>query len=304
MTRMTGYVKRVGFGLGASLLFAATVGAAPAKRCFLWEAQAGKGKVYLLGSIHVGNNSLYPLDPTISRAFDEADTLVLEVHLTPEVEMQSAALAMQKGLYPAGQTLRESLTKETLTKLTAYMKTQGLSVDLFNTMRPWLLGVTLVMREYMRLGFNPKQGIDAHFTARAGDRTVLQLETATKQLDILSSGDAKVQDLALREMLDQIGDAEKLMNRLMQAWKTGDAEAVDNVLKENMSDEAGLKELHKRLLDDRNVEMAAKIQGFLDTDKTYFVIVGSAHIVGKQGIVQLLKDKKVRIRQLDKTGKN
>jgi uncharacterized protein len=303
MALTTTRAKRASLGIGISLLVATAARCAPASRCFLWEASAGKGTVYLLGSIHVGDKSLYPMDPTIKKAFKKADTLVLEVHVTPETEMQSALLAMKKGMYPAGQTLEDNLEKETLCQLRQYLKEQGLSLAMFNSMRPWLLGITLVMREYMQLGLNPKQGIDAHFTARAGERRVLELESVEKQLNILSSGSKEVQDLVLREMLDQIDEAEELMKRLMDAWKTGDADTVDRVLKENMSEDPRMVDMHKKLIDNRNVEMAAKIQEYLETDGTYFVIVGSGHIVGAEGIVQLLKNKKVKVRQLDKTGK-
>ncbi len=303
MTRLMARVRRAGLGLGILLLVAAVANAAPASRCFLWEASSGKGTVYLLGSIHVGNKSLYPMDATIREAFKKADTLVLEVHLTPEVQMQSALLAMQKGTYPAGQTLRDNLEKETLDKLNAYMKTQGLSLDMYNTMRPWLLGITLTMLEYMRLGFNPKQGIDMHFTARAGDRRILQLETVEKQLNILSSGCKEVQDVMLREVLDQVDDARTLMRGMLSAWKSGDADAMDKLLRENMSDDPRMEEMHKKLLDNRNAEMTSKIAEYLQTDGTYFVIVGSGHVVGKKGIVQLLKDREVKVRQLEKTGK-
>ena len=44
--------------------------------------------------------------------------------------------------------------------------------------------------------------------------------------------------------------------------------------------------------------MLDKILEYLDTDKTYFVIVGSGHLSGKKGIVQLLDAKGYAIRQV------
>ena len=39
---------------------------------FMWEVEAkeGDGKLYLLGSIHVGKDDMYPLNPIITNAFD------------------------------------------------------------------------------------------------------------------------------------------------------------------------------------------------------------------------------------------
>ena len=46
----------------------------------------------------------------------------------------------------------------------------------------------------------------------------------------------------------------------------------------------------KRLLDDRNERMASKILDYLRTNKNYFVIVGAAHLAGKNSVVSILND--------------
>ena len=270
--------------------------------CFLWEATAPTGTVYLLGSIHVGHPSMFPLAPVIEKAFSNSSALVVEVHVTPEVEVQSALLAAEKGTYPAGETLQASLSADTLKKLRAYLGAQRLTLDPFNSMRPWLLGLTLVMREYLRLGYDPKLGLDSYFVQKAGNKEILELETVEKQLDVLSSGDREVQDLSLREMLEQIETADDLMKRLIDAWRSGDADAVDRILKDSFSEEPKLKDLHKLLLDDRNVAMAAKIREYMKAGKSCFVVVGSAHLVGTNGIVRLLQDGGCTVKQLRRGG--
>ncbi len=37
--------------------------------------------------------------------------------------------------------------------------------------------------------------------------------------------------------------------------------------------------------------MASKIEDYLKTKETYFVIVGAGHLVGNQGIIEILKGK-------------
>jgi hypothetical protein len=44
--------------------------------------------------------------------------------------------------------------------------------------------------------------------------------------------------------------------------------------------------------------MAQKIDGYLKTSGTYFVVVGAAHLLGDKGIIQLLKDKGYSVEQL------
>jgi uncharacterized protein YbaP (TraB family) len=43
-----------------------------------------------------------------------------------------------------------------------------------------------------------------------------------------------------------------------------------------------------RLLDDRNVAMVKKIDSYMATDDTYFVVVGALHMGGPRGILRLL----------------
>jgi len=52
------------------------------------------------------------------------------------------------------------------------------------------------------------------------------------------------------------------------------------------------------IVNKRNLRMVQQIQVYLDTPYTHFVVVGAAHLVGKQGIVELLKGKRSRIDQL------
>ncbi|GMX66774.1 hypothetical protein Elgi_60460 [Paenibacillus elgii] len=49
-------------------------------------------------------------------------------------------------------------------------------------------------------------------------------------------------------------------------------------------------EYQKALLTDRNVEMAEKIKGYMnsDTKGTYMVVVGMLHTLGNQRVVSLL----------------
>ena len=46
--------------------------------------------------------------------------------------------------------------------------------------------------------------------------------------------------------------------------------------------------------------MTKKIEAYLATDKTYFVITGAGHMVGAEGIVELLRKKKVSVSRLAK----
>jgi uncharacterized protein YbaP (TraB family) len=53
----------------------------------------------------------------------------------------------------------------------------------------------------------------------------------------------------------------------------------------------------KKLVDDRNDAMTAKIEQLLATPKTYFIAVGAGHLIGDRGIVSQLRAKPLAVEQ-------
>jgi len=268
-------------------------------KCFLWKVTSKRATVYLLGSIHLCDATLYPLDPTIEDAFEKSDVLVLEIDLSPECQMKAAGLMMQKAQFTGQDTLERTLSKKARSKLKAFLQERGIALVQFNRFRPWYVTLVLTIQENMRLGYTPMLGVDKHFfdLAAARGKKVLALE------NVLAGGTKQEDELVLVETLERLPKAKELMETMVAAWLTGDAAKLDDIVHEAVWKNPKLKGYLKRLIDDRNVRMAKKIEKFLKTDKTYFVVVGSAHLVGKKGIPDLLQKKGHTVEQLNKTGK-
>ena len=73
---------------------------------------------------------------------------------------------------------------------------------------------------------------------------------------------------------------------------------MQEVITSSVRDYPQLKPLMTKLLDERNTAMAAKIERFLQTPKSYFVAVGAGHLVGDKGILAQLRRKKLLVEQL------
>jgi uncharacterized protein YbaP (TraB family) len=85
---------------------------------------------------------------------------------------------------------------------------------------------------------------------------------------------------------------------MVRAWTSGDAQTLESILADAMPPDASLAPILKKLFDERNDKMTSKIEGYLKSNGTYFVIVGAGHLVGKKGIVELLKSKGYGVEQL------
>lgn len=269
-------------------------------KCFLWEVRSKTATVYLLGSFHMFKKEMYPLNKCVSTAFDKSDTLVVEINMNAVDQEGMTSLFRERGIYPGDTTLEQQLSQETLGKLKKYLTRIGADITQVNKMRPWYLGMTIAVQEMIALGYDPDLGIDLYFLANAGARNILELETIEDQVDILAGDPDDIQDIALRMALEDLFDLEMLMDKMVNAWMKGDAEALNDIMREPADRYPLLEQQIKRTIDDRNVDMAEKISGFLKTGKTYFVIIGGGHIGGKKGLAALLKARGYPVNQMPK----
>jgi uncharacterized protein YbaP (TraB family) len=75
----------------------------------------------------------------------------------------------------------------------------------------------------------------------------------------------------------------------LAAWRTGDNEKLTQLLAVEYK---GFPELYHSLVTERNQNWLPKIEALLtDSDKDYMVVVGALHLVGKNGLVQLLSQR-------------
>jgi len=282
------------------VLFSCAAGPKPvAHKHFLWSVSAGRGTVYLLGSVHLAKKELYPLDDAIEEAFARSDTLEVEVNTADLDEAHRNALITQYGLYAGNDTLKDTLSPETYALVEARFAKLGVGMEGFGTMKPWLVTLVLEMMELERLGFDPQYGVDLHFINRAKDRkTIGELETSESQMRLLSDLSDRDQELFLRSTLADLDLIAGEMDRLMTAWRLGDVETFQTVISEERSRHPEFEPIYRRLIDDRSHMMSERVEQWLNAPGTYFVVVGSGHLVGEGSVVDQLRRKGYQIEQL------
>jgi uncharacterized protein len=293
--------------IGALALCCLTVtGAAPpagdsAPKHFLWKVTGSKGVVYLLGTIHAAKADFYPLPSIIEDSFEKADMLIEEIDISEPAEAARAQQGLiEDGSYPNGDTITNHLSEVTRSHLAAYLKKGDLPEQAIVHLRPWLVSMLVEQVELQRTGFDPSYGLDQHFLeeARQSHKQIGALEDAGSQLKLLSSLSEEFQDRLLLSTLVDMEKSQDVLDFLTQAWQSGDAAALQELITSSVRDYPLLKPLMTKLLDDRNTAMTAKIEHLLETPKSYFVAVGAGHLVGEQGILSQLQDKNFTVEQL------
>jgi uncharacterized protein len=263
----------------------------------LWKVQGASNSVYLFGSIHFLKKDFYPLPKPIEDAYKQADITVFEVDLE-EMKSPEAQLKMVKeGKYPEGETIKQHLPKETYDKLHAHVaETMGVG-SAFDSLKPWMVAVALLGIELQKLGFDPEHGVDQYFAdrARKDKKQVVALETVDLQLALFTGLSKDEEDAMLKETLQEISNFKTIFTDVIEAWKNGDTKGLDKFIVESMREHP---KIHKKLLIDRNKEWAGKLEKLLAGPKDVFVVVGAAHLVGKDSVVDLLSKKRFKVQQL------
>ncbi|MGL1936279.1 MAG: TraB/GumN family protein [Fibrobacterales bacterium] len=253
----------------------------------LWKATKGPQQVYLFGSIHVADDSFYPMVDYVTEAWNKAEVLVVEVDMESIKPMDAQALMLRYAQYPAGNTLKNSLSPDNYTILKKYVVDSiGLQMQMFEPFKPWYVCQVVMMAMMQKMGFASDMGIDMHFLSNRGNRKVLPLESMEFQIELFDNigSDSSFIDYTLKSS----GNALSLVNQLMTSWKSGDSLELSNFLFMDANVPA-YKKMYDLLFYGRNDSMTQNIIKVAETKKVGFVVVGAGHLLGDRGIVEQLK---------------
>jgi uncharacterized protein YbaP (TraB family) len=278
-----------------ALAFAGVTAAADAKT-FAWKVTGKGGVVYLVGSVHLLSKDFYPLDPAIDTAYKNADLLVEEVDLAEMLDPAAQLGYLSRGMLPSSTPLEKVVSASTYALVTRRANDLGLPMEPLKLLKPWMVALMLVQMEWQKAGFDPELGLDKHFydQAKADGKATQGLETAEYQISRLDGMPMDQQEHLLSESLKDL-DAERAnMARLVEAWRVGDAPAVERIVLSELKQEPLL---YQRLLVERNRNWMPKIEALFARPRPALVIVGAAHLVGPDGLLGMLRAKGYTVEQ-------
>lgn len=266
------------------------------EKSFLWKVDSHQNSLYILGSIHLLNKEAYPLKQSIENAFEQTNKLVLEIDLRSANSDKVQQLMLQKGASTDGTFLHQNVSKETYESVATRAKELGIDIRLLNSFKPWIVATTMAAVKLQQLGFDSKLGIDRYFADRAirSNKPIGGLETAEFQLGLFDQFSAKEQELLLRQSMNEMDHLERNVAEIVRAWKSGDVGSLEKHLLAGMRD---YPEIHQKVIEDRNRRWLPQIEGMLSRGENALIVVGAAHLVGTNGVIQLLKSRGYRVEQ-------
>jgi uncharacterized protein len=276
--------------LAASLLVARAEGATG---CVWKVSRAGGGTVFLGGSIHALRSTDYPLPPAYNRAFEASDRLAFEVE--PKVLSGSGEALVKAGKYPKGDSLKNHVDPRTYDYVRRVFALMKIPEEKFSRYRPWLL--VLMLDSPSGRGFSDDLGVDEFLAKRAAtnSKPAIGLESWREHATVFSGlTDRQSEALLLLSFIPQANGSGETA-RIMSAWRQGDVDALARSTRDSFRDFPFFGE---RLLGARNRNWLPKVEGFAQSGKTYFVVVGAAHLGGTDGLLALLRAHGYQVEQL------
>jgi uncharacterized protein YbaP (TraB family) len=276
---------------GFALAIAGSSPCTAAASACVWRVTGPNGGIlYLGGSVHALRSSDYPLPSAYNRAFDASSRLVFEED--PKSSSAGIKTLLKAGTYTKGDSLRNHVDPRTYAYLRRFFALLNISEEKFSRFRPWLIDLMLESpsSEHFELGVEK-------FLARraqANSKPVSGLESTVEHSSFfVRLSDREAEALLLILFINAGQTAGKI--DLVQAWRRGDPDALSRSVHESFRDFPSLGE---RLLDVRNRNWIPKIESYLRSGKTFFVVVGAGHMGGPNGLLSLLRARGCKVEQL------
>ncbi|WP_264553048.1 TraB/GumN family protein [Flavobacterium sp. N2038] len=243
----------------------------------LWEV-SGNGlsqPTYLYGTIHMICSGDYFLSEKTKKALDQVNKLVLEIDLNDPKELtEMQQLAMGK------EPLSKKLNAEQLSKLDVILrKSAGMTVQQVDA---FSLVTVMSLISMKTFGCNDLKFYEMEFIEKAKSRNIeiAGLETVKSQFKSLEDA---YSDSEIIEMLEE-SDVEET-KQLVADYKL---ENLDTLYKNITGENKMNAKAKKFMLDDRNLNWVKALPEMMKKE-SLFVAVGSAHLAGDSGIINLLR---------------
>jgi uncharacterized protein YbaP (TraB family) len=253
----------------------------------LWAIKDKDSTIYLFGTVHVLKPRTQWRSVKITKAFTEADDLVLEIADSDPMAMQP--LMLKYGVDHA-TPLSRKLSPESYAKLRTAAEGMGLSPPIIDVMRPWMAALTVSLTPLLQAGYDPASGVEKLLTtdAKAAGKPISAFETAEQQVRFFADMTPDQERELLESTLADIEEGPAKVDALVAAWAAGDQAEIERQMVDEM--QRDYPDVYQLLLVERNKDWAGQLKTKLAGSGVSFVAVGAGHLAGPDSVqAQLAK---------------
>jgi uncharacterized protein YbaP (TraB family) len=250
----------------------------------LWkiEGQGLQHPSYVVGTVHSKDARAYRHVGPLLTIIQTQDVVAGELDLSSGNE--TSHMDASRILMPDGKELADFYTPKEMQRVRkALQDKMGPLATMSYRMKPFFL-IAFIAQKTMRQ--DSAMVLDQYLQAQARDmgKEVMGLETAQEQL-------AVVDQLPLKEQADMLyqavrsGSTDRTMDHFLDAYAAQDLGRLAKlVAKGEMPELFG-----KKLLKDRNVVMAQRMDSLMQGGRTFLFAIGAGHLPETDGVLELLR---------------
>jgi hypothetical protein len=263
----------------------------------MWVVKSKDSTVYLLGTIHVLKQGVNWRSGKLEDAFKASREYWMEADIQEDPAI-AATYALNFG-NDSRSPLAEKLSAGDYALFVKLITARGLSEGRLRFVRPWLATLLLTGGVTKDGGYDPMNGVDRALEtdAKGTGKVVKTFETPAEQLGFFAHLPPEIELAMLVQTLGELrvgaSGAVGEVDALSAAWLAGDTQGLDDASVQKMRKEAPA--VFDVIITQRNAAWIPKIAEMLKTPGTYFVAVGAGHLVGKQGVPELMKAKGFKV---------
>lgn len=272
-----------------------------------WKATDEDGNVlWLFGSIHAGYDYYYPLPKTVMDAYEGSDALAVEVDIIAfEKNLSEAYKAMQPLMYLDGTKISDHIPQELYDRAVKDLKEVGLYMSAFDMYKPSAWSSFFADDYIKKAEMDTDKGIDRFFLkdAKKAKKEIVEIESAALQYGMLGNFSEELQIIMLEQELDayESGSSVEELKKLATAWAKGDEEELNKLVLLPVGEELDelSMEYWNAMMTERNKGMVDYCIDAIESGDEVFVVVGLAHFLGEDGIVNSLREAGYTVEEID-----
>lgn len=260
----------------------------------VWQVSKGNDSLFIGGTVHILPKAEMPLPAEFNHAYEKADTIILEAPL-PDPADANAQMQMLGALsYTNNETLSQKLEPQVKVSLENKLNEFGANLAKLDGFRPAMVSIVLMSMELQKQNLMG-EGVDAYFTKKATEdnKTKNYLETMEFQLELFKTMGQGNENDFIKRHLSELHNYGDMFEELLTAWRQGDTDMLNKVALEDMQQND--PNSYKQLIADRNNDWLPKVEAMFNNDKSELVLVGVAHLAGKDSLLTLLESKGYRV---------
>ncbi len=254
----------------------------------VWKATKGDQILYLGGTIHILRSGDFPLPKEFDRAFAYSDAVVFETDLQSTLSAPFAAEMARHMFLPPTSSLSEVLKPATYRAMKEYLSSQGESILPYERLRPWASATMMAQKRLAREGID-ESGVDAYYARRALDerKETRFLETPAEQLAVIVRMGEGEEDELILQTIREMQTLSQSVEWLIREWREGKTVRIERELVDTMKSQS--PNMYREILQKRNRTWLPKLMEWSNEGKTLFVLVGTMHLVGDEGLLSALE---------------